>query len=100
MVSHTLITATVAVKLVAVFQLVVVVVSLSRLGLWRCPSLAAAFFLLNNRHSSGNEFHASIAAVGSSMQFAVVVQVVLTIELILSAKLAREAIGAFTMVSR
>lgn len=69
--------------------------SQSRLG--GRPPLATSLLLLNDRHRIRDEFHATVAAVGASVQLAVVVEVVLAIELVLAAELARESVGAFSV---
>jgi hypothetical protein len=78
----------------------VVVVVLLHLGLGRCTSLAAALLLLNDGNSRRDEFDTTVTAVGTSMELAVVVEVVLPVELVLAAELAREAVGALTMETK
>ena len=76
----------------------VVAVFAGRLGLGRGTALSAALLMLDDGHGCGNEFHAPIAAVGSGVQFAVVVEVVLTVELVLPAELAVEFVGSLSVV--
>lgn len=70
---------------------------LGGLGLGRSSLLAAALLVLNNGHGLRHELNAPVAAVGASVQLAVVVQVVLTVELILSAEFTAEPIWALCM---
>lgn len=60
----------------------------SHLGLRWGSALSAALFLLDNGNSGGNELNTTVAAVGAGMQLAVVVEVVLSVELVLAAELA------------
>lgn len=69
------------------------------LGLGRCPSLPASLLLLNDWDRSRDELNTTVAAVGSCVQLAVVVEVVLTVELVLSTKLAGETVGSFSMIT-
>lgn len=81
------------------FVALIIILLLGHLGLGRSTALSAALFLFNDRHSSRDKLNTPVAAVGAGMQLAVVVEVILTVELVLSAELAREAVGAFTMVA-
>lgn len=58
------------------------------LGFGGCSALATALLLLNNRDGSRNEFDATISAVGSGVQLSVIVEVILSVELIFSTELA------------
>jgi hypothetical protein len=53
--------------------------------------------LLNNRYRSSDKFHPAVAAVRARVQFAVVVEVILAIELVLSAELAGKSVGTFSV---
>lgn len=81
------------------FVALIIIFLLSHLGLGRSTALSAALFLFNDWYSSGDEFNTSVAAIGASVQLAVVVEVILAVKLVLSAELAREAVGAFTVVA-
>jgi hypothetical protein len=63
------------------------VVFVSRLRLGRRAALAAALLVLDDGHGRRNELDASVAAVGPRVQFSVIVQVVLAVELILATEL-------------
>ena len=79
------------------WRLVLINAPLLRFGLGRRSSLSTPLLLLNDGYGSRNEFNATVAAVGTGMQLAVVVEVVLAVELILTAELAGEAVGTFAM---
>lgn len=66
-----------------------------RLG-WS-PALAASLLMLDDGHGSWDELDTPVAAVGASMQLAVVVQVVLTVELVLAAELTGELVRSLSM---
>ena len=70
---------------------------LDRLGFGRCPLLAAALLMLDDGNGLGHVLHAPVAAVGPSVELAVVVQIILAVELILAAELAAEPVGAFAV---
>lgn len=67
------------------------------LGLGRGTSLAVALLFLDNGDSSRDKLNATVAAVGASMELAVVVQVVLTVELVLATEFTVEAVWSFTV---
>lgn len=67
---------------------VIIAPLLSCLSLGGRSSLPTALLLLNDRHSCGDKLDTPVAAIGPSMQLAVVVEIVLTVELVLAAELA------------
>lgn len=70
---------------------------LGGLGLgWR-SLLAAALLVLNDGNGLGHVLNTPVAAVGPSVKLAVVVQVVLAVELILSAEFAAKSVRAFAV---
>lgn len=77
-----------------------VVFELLHLGLGRGSALSAALFLLNNGHGGGDKLDAAVAAVGAGVQLAVVVQVVLSVELVFAAEFTREAVGALAVETK
>lgn len=76
---------------------VVIVLLSHHLGLGWGSALSAAFFLLDDGNGRRDEFHAAVAAVGASVQLAVVVEVVLSVELVLSTELAGETVRSFSV---
>lgn len=70
---------------------------LLRLGFGRGTSLAVALLFLDNGDGSRDKLNATVAAVGASMELAVVVQVVLAVELVLATELTVEAVWSFTV---
>lgn len=77
-----------------------VVFTLLSLGLGRGTALATALLLLNDGHRRGDELDTPVTAVGPGVEFAVVVQVILAVELVFAAELAGKAVGSFAMESK
>lgn len=69
-------------------KLIIVAPLVGGLRFGGCPALAAALFLFNDRNCGGNEFDATISAVGPGVQLSVVVEVVLSVELVFATELA------------
>lgn len=84
----------------AAYSVILVAVLLSScLGLGWSSALTTALLELDNRHCRRNEFYAAVATVRTGVQLAVIVEVVLAIELILSTEFAGEAVGPFAVVT-
>lgn len=66
-------------------------------GLRGLPLLSAALLLLDDWHSLRHELDATVPAVWSCVQLAVIVQVILAVELILLAELALESVGSLAV---
>lgn len=60
-------------------------------------AFAASLFVLNDRDGRSYKLNAAVPTIGPGMQFAVVVEVILSVELVLTAKLARKTVGTFTV---
>lgn len=69
-------------------KLIIVAPLVGRLRFGGCSALAAALFLFNDGNCGGNEFNATISAVGPGVQLSVVVEVVLSVELVFATELA------------
>lgn len=61
------------------------------------PLLAATLLLLDDGHRFRHELDATVAAVGTGVQLAVVVEVILAVELILVAEFTAESVGSFSV---
>lgn len=70
---------------------------LGSLGLGRSTLLPAALLVLNHGNGLGHVLDTPVAAVWPGVELAVVVQVVLTVELVLSTEFAAESVGAFAV---
>lgn len=53
--------------------------------------------MLDNRYGGRDEFDAAIPAVGPRVKLAVIIQIILAVELVFAAKLAREAVGTLAV---